>query len=66
MSAVMRCSALLRMAPTGQQAVLANAGAQRLYHENVRVLDVCATWLLMQSTAFRSSAGSFASFMSPV
>lgn len=35
MSAIMRCAALLRMAPSGQQAVLANAGAQRLYHENV-------------------------------
>mmetsp|Transcript_9893 Transcript_9893/g.29737 ORF Transcript_9893/g.29737 Transcript_9893/m.29737 type:complete len:181 (-) Transcript_9893:1191-1733(-) len=35
MSAVMRCSSVLRLAPSGQRAVLANAGAQRLYHENV-------------------------------
>ncbi len=66
MSAIMRCAALLRMAPSGQQAVLTNAGAQRLYHENVRFPDVCATWVLLQSTAFLSSAGSFASFKSPL
>lgn len=66
MSAVMRCSALLRMAPSGQQAVVANAGAQRLYHENVRVPDVSATCVLMQSTACRSMAGNSASFKSPL
>lgn len=53
MSAVMRCSSVLRLAPSGQRAVLANAGAQRLYHENVRFLDAWCSTLLVQQWYLR-------------